>query len=53
MEVDTINAAYQPGHLEIKRLTVRPKKSDIDVEPIAVVWVPWLVDSAELATEAS
>ncbi len=51
-EIEKIDAAYQPDQLELEALNVRPRKSDIKVQPITVVWTPWLVDSAGIAQPA-
>ena len=51
-EIEKIDAAYQPDQLELETLNVRPRKSDVEVQPITVVWTPWLVDSAGIAQPA-
>jgi F0F1-type ATP synthase membrane subunit b/b' len=43
-DIARIEADYQPEHLEIEELEVRPRKKDITVEPVSVVWTPWFVD---------
>lgn len=51
-DVEKIDTIYQPGQLEFEALEVRPRKSDIEVQPITVVWTPWLVDAAGIAEPA-
>ena len=51
-DVQKIDTVYQPGQLEFEALEVRPRKSDIEVQPITVVWTPWLVDAAGIAEPA-
>ena len=35
--------------LELEELEVAPRKSDLDVQSVALVWTPWSVDSAGIA----
>ena len=51
-EVEDLEDAYQVDSLDLEELSVRPRKSDIQVEPIAMVWTPWLVDAAGIADPA-
>jgi len=45
-EVAKIDVAYRPDQIALERLQVRPRKSDISVDQVVVVWVPWFVDSS-------
>jgi hypothetical protein len=40
-EAGEIEAVYQTESLELEPLSVRPRKTDIAAEQIAVVWTPW------------
>ncbi len=51
-EVAKIDIARRPDQLVLEHLQVRPRKSDISLDPIAVVWTPWFVDSAGSAERA-
>ncbi len=51
-EVERITAAFNPQSIELEELTVSPRKSDIQVAPIAVAWCPWLVDASGFPTPA-
>ncbi len=51
-EVAKIDAAYRPDQLALERLQVRPRKSDISVDQIAIVWIPWFVDPSGNAQRA-
>jgi hypothetical protein len=41
-EIDKIKEAYQADALQLEELGVRARKSDIKVEGLSVVWVPWI-----------
>jgi hypothetical protein len=41
-EIDRIKEAYQSDSLELEETSVRPRKSDIRVEELSVVWLPWI-----------
>jgi hypothetical protein len=41
VEVAEIEAAHQTDALELEPLTVRPRKTDITAEDVAIVWTPW------------
>jgi hypothetical protein len=51
-QVDELEQATRADQLELEPLEVRPRKSDIGVEPIALVWTPWRVDSSGIAEPA-
>ena len=51
-DVARIDAAFRTDRLQLERLQVRPRKSDITVEPLTLVWMPWLIDEAGSATPA-
>lgn len=42
--------AYQPELLELEALVLKPRKEDIQVESLSVVWLPWHVDADGKAT---
>jgi hypothetical protein len=41
-EAKQVEAQYQPDALELESLDVRPRKTDITVADVAIVWTPWL-----------
>jgi hypothetical protein len=49
-EVDKIDAAINPEALLVEPFVIRAKKSEIAVERVTLVWLPWFVDSANAAT---
>ncbi|REJ66722.1 MAG: hypothetical protein DWQ31_13715, partial [Planctomycetota bacterium] len=42
-ETKRIDAAYHPDALAVEPLVLRPRKSDIEIERIAIVWLPFHV----------
>jgi hypothetical protein len=42
-EMDKIKDAYSPEDLELEEIVIRPRKSDIFVTPLSLVWSPWRV----------
>jgi hypothetical protein len=41
-EIEAIKQKYEPDAIQLEPLTVRPRKTDIKVEAVSMVWVPWL-----------
>jgi hypothetical protein len=44
-----IQEDFRPEELELEEFLIHPRKSDISVSPLALVWMPWKVDSMGLA----
>jgi hypothetical protein len=42
----SLEARYDPASLAIEPLELPPQKTDIDVQPVALVWLPWRSDAA-------
>ncbi|HUU51475.1 MAG TPA: DUF87 domain-containing protein [Candidatus Heimdallarchaeota archaeon] len=42
-EMDKIKDAYSPEDLDLEEIVIRPRKSDIFVTPLSLVWSPWRV----------
>ncbi|MEZ4649911.1 MAG: DUF87 domain-containing protein [Candidatus Eisenbacteria bacterium] len=40
-EVETMTGEFEVQNLELERIEIPPKKSEISVEELAVVWTPW------------
>lgn len=51
-EVERIASEFDPKAIELEELKVTPRKSDIQVAPIAVAWCPWVTDKSGFATPA-
>ncbi len=47
-EIDELHASTAPDALEIERLELRPKKSEIAVDRVALVWRPYWSDGRKL-----
>jgi hypothetical protein len=44
-DIQQLTAANDPDRLAIETTSVRPRKSDVNVESVSLVWVPyWVVD---------
>jgi hypothetical protein len=41
-----------PSMLEVEEYAVRPRKSDIEIEPVGLVWTPWSISSEGIAERA-
>jgi hypothetical protein len=48
-QIQQIEEGAQPGALEIESIDVQPRKSDIEVGEVMLLWTPWSVDSAGIA----
>jgi DNA repair exonuclease SbcCD ATPase subunit len=44
-----VAAPVDPSSLDVEEYLVRPRKSDIQVEPVALVWTPWGVSPEGIA----
>jgi hypothetical protein len=51
-EIDKLHASTAPEALEIERTELRPKKSEISVERVSLVWQPWWSDGGRNLTKA-
>ena len=48
-DADQLELECQANSLELEALELRPRKSDIQVKPISIVWTPWQVDGNGIA----
>ena len=51
-EIDKIKESIRVDEMEFEQLEIRPRKTDLAVEKIALVWLPWRVDSSGIAEPA-
>lgn len=51
-EAAAVAAKLDAETLELSRLEFAPRKTDVDVEFVGLVWTPWIVDSAGIAEPA-
>jgi hypothetical protein len=47
-----VRDSYAPDALEISPFPIRPRKSDLSVEQVTLLWTPWRVDAAGIAERA-
>ncbi|MEM1071004.1 MAG: hypothetical protein AAGI63_19010, partial [Planctomycetota bacterium] len=40
-----LHASYDPALITLEPLEIRPRKSDLKVSELRIVWVPWQVDA--------
>ena len=48
-EIDRIKESIRADEMELESLEIRPRKSDIQIKSLALVWTPWSVDSHGIA----
>jgi hypothetical protein len=48
-EVASLETAIDTDEVAIEAVNIRPRKSDLEVQPIRLVWTPWRVDDAGIA----
>lgn len=51
-EIKSLEEHWKPENLKLEQLEVTPRKSDIRVDEVQLVWTPWLVDEAGIAEPA-
>ena len=50
--VEDLKLKYNPDELETTETLVRPRKSDISIQPLIIAWTPWIVDRDGIAEKA-
>jgi len=48
-EIKELEDSMQLENLELHRLEISPRKSDIMIQPLQLAWTPWRVDAAGIA----
>jgi hypothetical protein len=51
-EIERIKESHQPDSLALDSIVITPRKSDIEVSDVALVWAPWSVDASGIAEPA-
>ena len=51
-EIAEMESAINIDEIELEELSVRPRKTDIAISKLALVWLPWRVDSTGIAEPA-
>jgi hypothetical protein len=41
-----------PQNLQLERFELKPRKADVEIDRVALVWLPWRIDPAESAEPA-
>jgi len=52
-EADALQGLADPASIEVTEEAIRPRKSDITVNRLALHWMPWWLDAEGVATPAS
>jgi hypothetical protein len=47
--VNAARADVDPTGLDVEEIVVRPRKSDLSVERVALAWAPWIVGPEGIA----
>ena len=50
-EIDKMTDLYDTDNLEMEDDSLRPRKSDLKINTMALVWTPWILDEGEDADE--
>lgn len=48
-DLEELKSKYDPETLELSETRVRPRKSDLSIKAVQLVWTPWQVDSDGIA----
>lgn len=51
-ETDKLEFNANPENLELTVVEIKPRKSDLSIDKVALVWTPWRVDSTGIAERA-
>ncbi len=49
-EIDQLSSAFSAENLQLETIEIPSKKSDIRVNLLTLVWIPWQIDSSGIAT---
>ncbi len=48
-EITALSEASDVASLQVESLDLRPRKSDIQTQPLELIWTPWQIDAAGVA----
>ena len=48
-DIEELEENFLVENMEMKELSIRPRKTDIDVGEVALLWTPWRVDGSGIA----
>ncbi|MEM9828929.1 MAG: ATP-binding protein, partial [Planctomycetota bacterium] len=49
-EIDELSEKYAIENLELETTTIAPRKSDLKVQDVQLLWTPWAIDPSGIAT---
>jgi hypothetical protein len=49
-EVERITLQFSPENLALEAIEIPPRKTDIKVKQVSLVWIPWQIDADGIAT---
>jgi hypothetical protein len=49
-QLKQLEAKYNPSSVPLESIELKPQKSDIEIDKVSLVWLPWRVDSNSAAT---
>ena len=52
IETEKLELNASPENLELDEVEIKPRKSDLSIDKIVLVWTPWRVDSTGIAERA-
>jgi hypothetical protein len=52
VELAEVASRFDPTHLKFDKADIRPRKADIDVQQVALVWLPYRIDAQGQAVPA-
>jgi hypothetical protein len=44
-----LGATYSPANVQLEQIELKPQKSDIEVDGVSLVWLPWRIDATGAA----
>jgi hypothetical protein len=51
-EIEEAESHHRPDELVLEELPIRPRKTDLEVQQVALVWLPWRIDSDGIGAPA-
>ena len=48
-ESEQLGDKFTEEALELKELSIKPRKSDLTVDQVTLVWTPWILDAVGMA----
>jgi phage host-nuclease inhibitor protein Gam len=52
-ESEHLREQFTAEAMQLKELPIKPRKSDLTVDQVALVWTPWFLDAVGMAKPAS